>query len=57
MGNQGFRGEATSPRFSLLPADKEESYYLYLYATKQVSDNENVHHTQTSERISVSQPA
>ena len=47
MGNQGFQGGATSPRFGLLRAGKELNYYLYLYATKQVSDNENVHHRQT----------
>ena len=46
MGNQGFQGEATSPRFSLLRARKgiKLLLYLYLYAAKQVSDNENVHH-------------
>ena len=50
MGNQGFHGEATSPRFSLLCTVKVYSYYIYLYATKQVSDNENLHHRQTSRR-------
>ena len=47
MGIQGFQGEATNPRFSLLRACKEIKLLSHLYATKQVSDNENVHHRQT----------
>ena len=55
MGNQGFQGEARwetrgfrarqrAPGSVSFVPGKEQSYYLYLYATKQVSDNENVHH-------------
>ena len=36
MGNQGFLGEATSPRFSLLRSWKGTEL-LYLYATKRVT--------------------
>ena len=44
MGNQGFQGEATIPMFSLLRAWKGIKLLSIAYATKQVSDNENVHH-------------
>ena len=47
MGNQGFQGEATIPRISLRAWKGAKLLSLHLYATKQVSDNENVHHRQT----------
>ena len=55
MGNQRFQVEVSGSVSFVL--GKGKSYYLYLYATKQVSDNENVHHRQTEEGIPVSHPA
>ena len=47
MGNQGFQGEATSPRFSLLHAWKGMKLLSLSLSNQQVSDNENVVHRQT----------
>ena len=46
MGNQGIQGEIRAPGSVSFVPGKEQSYYLYLYATNQVSDNENVHRRQ-----------
>ena len=44
MGNQGFQGETRAPGSVVRGVRKRINYFLHLYATKQVSDNDNVHH-------------
>ena len=46
MGNRGFKARQRAPGSVSFVQERKESYYLYLYATKQLSDNENVHHRQ-----------
>ena len=56
MGNQGFQSEARSPGLVIRRAQKGLKL-LHPNATKQVSDNESVHHRQIYGGIPVSHPA
>ena len=47
MGNQGCQGEVRAPGAVLSCKERNKAAVFNLYATKQVSDNENVHHRQT----------
>ena len=58
MGNKGFQGEVRAPgSVAVVQKERNKAAISNLYATKQVSDNENVHHRQTYGGISVSHPA
>ena len=56
MGNQGFQGEMRAPGSVSVVQGRNKAATSNLYATKQVSDNENVHR-QTYGGIPVSHPA
>ena len=47
MGNQGFQGDVRAQGSVLSCKERSKAAISNLYATKQVSDNENVHHKQT----------
>ena len=57
MGNQGFQGDVRAQGSVLSCKERSKAAISNLYATKQVSDNENVHHKQTYGGIPVSHPA
>ena len=52
-GKPGVSGRGNEPQVRSSSCKKKIKLYLYLYPTKQVSDNENVHHGQFLEGIPV----
>ena len=57
MGNQGFQARYEPRVHSRSCNERNKAAICGLYATKQVSDNENVHHRQTYGGIPVSHPS
>ena len=57
MGTKGFRARYEPRVQSPSCKERNKAAASNLYATKQVSDNENVHHRQTYGGIPVSHPA
>ena len=56
-GKPGVSLRGNEPQVRSSSCKKKIKLYLYLYPTKQVSDNENVHHGQFLEGIPVSHPS
>ena len=47
MGKPGVSGRGNEPQVQSPSCKERTKAIIYLYATKQLSDNENVHHGQT----------
>ena len=56
-GKPGVSGRGNEPQVQSPSCQERNKAVICLYATKQVSDNENVHHRQTKEGIPASHPA